>query len=333
MPGRYPVLTAWMVGARADHPFAGMLSRLDADDRGQWATLDDVEAVLEILHAAAPAGLDGKQRQFGAIGRGAGALRSIQAELVLGAYLARHRVGFGFGVPGGVQPDLVLPEVNLGLDITAQQADAVWALRNHLTFAMRDVQPPVQLGLQVTAHPFAIPLTVRNAIVDRVRAALSSGETEVQCVLRPAGPDHASITLRVTIAQPAGLSWPRVTVQRSGALLPPSIGDVEDGLMAAIEEAREHRQARPMPTVLVVDIGHLSGAWLRSAQPWGDRLIGLLHPEDGFAALAMMVSSGWVTDFPFMLAQSPHAAPSAIDSLRRFEQAFGRGQPKARARP
>lgn len=107
VPHRYPVLCRWMDGANPEHPFMGALSRPDAEDLGQWDTLDEVEKVLETLQKAAPQRLEGKRRECRALGTGDDGLRG-KAELVFAAYVAQHRIALNFGAPGTPQPDLVL---------------------------------------------------------------------------------------------------------------------------------------------------------------------------------------------------------------------------------
>lgn len=312
-----------MNGANAEHPFADTLRRPEAEDFGQWTTLDEVERVLVTLQKAAPQRLEGKRRDFRALRLDDG-LRGMKAELVFAAYLALHGVAFDFGASGTPQPDLVLRALDLGVEITTRKSDALWDLREHLARAMADVRPRVRLSLEFSARPFAIRSKVKEAITKEVRAAAAAGETEVYCVIRPAGNGHAAITLKITIMPRPGLGYfPEVHVQHPGPLLTPLMRDVEDELVVAMEDKRKRRQGEAMPTVLVVDLAHVSGAWLRSTHIWGKRLLDLIQPEHGFAALAIIVTSAWTTNFRFILGESAYAPPTVIESLRTFEQALG----------
>lgn len=322
---RYPILSEWMKGAGSKHPYATEFQAAPKYDYGQWAELDYLESLLSGLHRAGAGRLEGKRRDFRKLRDKPGHL-GMRAELVVAGRLADRGIGFDFGATGTPQPDMVLRDLGLGIEVTTRSTNAEWVLKRELAMAMRVHRPKVHFLMEYSAKPFTIRSKVREQIIQEVHRAVTDDESEVHCVVRPAKDGQPAITLKVTI-QPMGKYqigfWPDVRLAESPDLLKPLMIDGEEALVGAMEEKRKRRQAEAMPTVLVVDVAGIEGSWLRTTRSWGDRLVQLIKPNHRFAALAVMVSAGWRTDFRLILGESRYVSASIIPELKELEWRLG----------
>ncbi len=164
---RYPILSEWMKGAGPKHPYATEFQAAPKYDYGQWAELDYLESLLSGLHRAAPGRLEGKRRDFRKLRDKPGHL-GMRAELVVAGRLADRGIGFDFGATDTPQPDMVLRDLGLGIEVTTRSTNAEWVLKRELAMAMRVHRPKVHLLMEYSAKPFTIRSKVREQIIQEV---------------------------------------------------------------------------------------------------------------------------------------------------------------------
>lgn len=315
--GQLPVLADWMRGAKHGHPWG---LPVYSKEYAKYFTEEhlDVERVLSTLANVRPERLEGKRRDFRSL-QSVQELRSIATELSFAARLTRHGVGFDFGAPATPQPDLVLRNSNLGIELTTRRADPIWDLIWHLkqTFGFIRSEPKLQIMLEFNAIPFAIRTSVRDELTAEIRRAAQKGDGTVYCVVRPSLGGQPAITVKATIypiRRPLG--FPRVTyiedVNRYRVLM----ADIEDAIVRAMREKRKIRQARAMPTVLVIDVGRVKGSHLRPTSAWVGRLLGLIRPDDEFVGVGLLYGRGWSTESPLILVRNPHVESGDLEALR-----------------
>lgn len=319
---RFPYLSEWMAGARPGQLWNYDV-RVEPPDTidAAFASYAPLEAVLRDLHRANPARLDGKRREFRSVMK-ASEMRGLQVELAFGAKLARCGVPFDFGAPGTPQPDIVLRDRNLGVELTAKKADALWDLKWHLMRAFKDSRPRVMLNLTFSAVPFAIRTRVRDELVEEIRRAVDEGEREVYAVVRPSKPGEHAITVRVKIGWESWYSWPHMYVEESGRRHELAIVDAERAVLAAMGDKRKKRQGESMPTLLLVDIADVRHVRQRSNATWLKEIGKSLNKEHAFVGLGVLHTTLWRNDTTVAIAENPYADPLARSDLRALGQAL-----------
>lgn len=320
LDARFPHLAEWMKGAKPSQLWSGNY-RADPCDGDAFREYEPLEATLRTLYAAGPARLDSKRREFRAV-QTAGEMRGLQTELAFAAKLARHGVAFDFGAAGTPQPDLVLRDLDLGIELTAKKADALWDLKWHLRMALNDVQPSINLGLTFSAIPYSIRTKVRDGLTEEIRRAAQEGEREIYCVVRPSKPGEPAITVRAAISRGHWFRWPRIYVEEGGERHQLAIADAERAIVAAMEEKRKKRQGQSMPTLLLVDISDVRHARQRSNSTWLKELSKSLRAEHVFVGLGVLYASWWGLDATVAIAENKHADLRALNDLRGLGRAL-----------
>jgi hypothetical protein len=314
---RLPVLSEWMRGANPSHAWGG--PRYSAKHANYWvAQHRGVEDVLAMLPAAEPGRLDGKRRTFRSL-RTVHELRNLASELSFAARLARRDVPFDFGSTSSPQPDLVLRNADLGIEVTSRQADPLWDLIWHLksTFGFTTSELQVRITLEFSAMPFAIRTKVREALTAEIRRAALEDERTVYCVVRPALGGRPAITVKATVSPTRRfLGFPQVTFTDDRHRYRVLMADIEQAIVDAMREKRKVRQARSMPSALVIDVGRIKGA--RPSTAGLDRLLQLPEPRDEFVGLGIIHGPGWATESPLILARNPHVPPECLGDLRQL---------------
>lgn len=317
---RFPLLSEWMTGIRPPHPWAYELN--DEFDKkygyDTFADYEPVESVLKAVYDAAPERLDGKRRDFRSLRAGQD-MRGLETELSFAARLALHGVAFDFGAPSTPQPDLVLRDANLGIEVTHRKADPTWDLMWHLkqAFQSRKSSPQLHIDLEFSAMPFAIRSRVRDGLVDEIRRAVAEGESTVHCVVRPARGGQPAITVKATFC-PAkqAFGFPRIRFVEDVNRYRVLMADIEDAIVQTMREKRKRRQAAAMPTALIVNLNRVKGAHLRPSSAWVDRLLSLIEPEDEFIGVGLLYGRRWDPESPLILVRNPHVDSSQLADLR-----------------
>lgn len=249
-------------------------------------------------------------------------MRGLQVELAFAAKLARHGVAFDFGASGSPQPDIVLHDLDLGIELTAKKADSIWDLKRHLRFALSDLRPRVGVTLTLSAVPYSIRTRVRDELTEEIRRAAREGEREVYCVVRPPGPGEPAITARADIRPGDLFHWPHIKVEESDTVHRLMMADAERSILAAMEEKRKKRQGQSMPTLLLVDLSGVRRTQLRSNAAWIRQLSRSIGAEHIFVGLGILYASWWRSEASVAITENQHADPRALLELRALGRAL-----------
>ncbi|MGW2932636.1 hypothetical protein ACWDA7_12400 [Streptomyces sp. NPDC001156] len=296
MSTSFPFLQAWMDKTRQDHPLRDYVDQAvgsGAPDGIASIFCEAFENIIESLEKAQPQRLDSVRGVF----RKARTLDDVlivRAELVAGAKLARAGVLFDFGRRNGAtEPDLVLREMDLGVEVKARRLDGLRDLHDELEAALAGIHPPVLVHLTPDSQPLIIKADVRARVVEETVQRVHSGNL-VTAVFEVEQPWSARkrLLLRVGILPAVDLpSGSRVVVTNHfwGNEPGPHLMDAEDQVRAVLEDTQKTRQAESMPTILLVDAARTGMAWIRSPQVWAQRLAMLLPDTTPFVGVAVMI--------------------------------------------
>jgi hypothetical protein len=115
------------------------------------------DTIISRLEAAQPLRLAAELKDF-RNARTSDDLRIVRSELVAGGMLAAAGVGFDFGARGGTpQPDLVLRETSLGIEIKNRTLDGLRELERNLDDAVADLGAPVTIYLTCDERRESVP--------------------------------------------------------------------------------------------------------------------------------------------------------------------------------
>jgi len=209
--------------------------------------------------------------------------------------------------------------VNLGIELTTRRADPTWDLVWYLkqTFGFIKSEPKLHIDLEFNAMPFAIRAKVRDELTNEIRRAAEEGENTVYCVVRPAFGGRPATTVKATIYPVRRtLGFPRVRFTEDVNRYRVLMADIEQAIVRAMRERRKVKQARSMPSVLVIDVGRIKGAHLRPTTAWVDRLLALVEPGDDFLGVGLVYGRGWTPEPPLILVRNPHVDSQRLNDLR-----------------
>jgi hypothetical protein len=208
---------------------------------------------------------------------------SEHSELVLAAWLARAGIKFEFGQPGQPQPDLVLPDWGLGIEVGSRTLNDTQQLEDEIRAVIEAGHDAEQVQIIYDTWPLAIRETVRGIIAAAVERGLEVDEEVV-----PAHDDQPAVRVHITRAPSSGLSTVNTSVD--GSLLTSHMYEVEAEIRSkVIKNSGKVRQAESMPTVLVIDVARCGLAWMRPLEMWRQVLEDILDEDDPYVAVAVMV--------------------------------------------
>jgi hypothetical protein len=306
----WPTFRSW-VGDRAEHPLRELL---DAADDGSDLAVPACarwDALLSQVEQAQPKRWEGKRREFRSQNL-FGETLGERSELVVAASLARAGVQFEFGQPGAPQPDLVLPDWGLGIEVGSRVLDGAQQLEDEIRVAAESSQRSELVKIVFDLRPLAIREKVRREIVDRFRRGHEVDEEVV-----PAHDQQSAVRVRITRTPPPGPMKVETSVLR--ALLTPHQQDVVAEIKSkVIKYPRKVGQAKSMPTILTVDVGRCGLAWLSPLSMWEQRLPDLLDEQDPYVGVAVMVVDLGEEDVQMAWAASPYCDPEVADRVHRL---------------
>jgi len=275
-----PVLDGWLAGASAAHP---LHSFVDVPEY-----LDDVERMVAPLHEVGVLRLEGKRRDFRAL-TNQEKWMDMAAELRLASWHVQRGVEVQFGSPGTPNPDLVLPEFELGLEMTRRARGGLADLRRAVRKGCRGWKPSPKPHILVTGQPLSIRSTVLAQITHEVVDALRAGQDVVHVVLRPAARGRPAMTARISLF--GGISvLPQIKYHPDAADLTVTMSDIEQLVRDCLDSPQKRAQGGAMTTVLLIDASRLSDTfWLRSADVWSRRLGTLIATDDTFTGAGLII--------------------------------------------
>lgn len=322
--GDRAVLLSWM-GDKASHPLASLLTEPGAYGV-QW--LEAMETLVTTVERVQPERWAGKRRDFQDLAKVKDPdaaweqFRRQRTELVVTAAVINAGIRCAFGKTGRSNPDLALPDLGLGLEITRRTPKTITHVQQDLRKALQD-HPGVDVHLRFDPYPARLSAEVRERLLTEiVRAAEQLHEDQptmtFRAIDRPRArrdmPELAIPEIRINVAlqleEGGGISW-------SGpgnptALLTPSMDVVYDEVIAVVDDDAKVKQAGSMPCVLVCDVMDLGLAWMSDRASWANGLAVRLPEDYPFVAVA-------VTACDLLSPTSNYAiaiAPSATDHVR-----------------
>ncbi|WLW55247.1 hypothetical protein [Streptomyces sp. YU58] len=295
----FPFLQGWMDRAPQDHPLTDLITEATGNslaDSFASVTVAAFEDIVEALEEARPERLAGVRRDFRNARTFNDDLLIVRAEMVAGAKLARAGIPFDFGRRNGdTEPDLVLRDMNLGIEVKARRLDGLEDLRAELAAALTGITPSVLVELRPDSPPLVIKADVRAKVVEETVQRVRSGNfgAKVTPVDQPWSA-RKRLLLHVGIRQaadPTGGSLIIVTGGFWGSEPGPHLMDAEAQVLAALHDEQKIRQAKSMPTILLVDVARTGSAYIRSPKVWAQRLEMLLPETTLFVGAAVMTPS------------------------------------------
>ncbi|MFF7986951.1 hypothetical protein ACFZDK_49095 [Streptomyces sp. NPDC007901] len=328
MTTSFPFLQDWMDKAPQDHPLADLITEATGNspaDNFAFATVAAFENIIEALEKARPERLAGVRRDFRNARTFNNDLLIVRAEMVAGAKLARAGILFDFGRRNGAtDPDLVLREMNLGIEVKARRLDGLEDLRDELAVALAEVDTKVLVTVCPDSQPLIIKADVRAKVVadtiQRVRSgSLGSAVTEVE---QPWSA-RKRLLLKISIHEADNLPNGSLVTVVNGfwdSEPGPHMLDTEAQVLAALHDEQKIRQAQAMPTILLVDVARTGSAYIRSPRVWAQRLETLLPDTTPFVGVAVMVPSADDPDVGISLGLRSNLSDqdrAAVDELTR----------------
>lgn len=213
--------------------------------------------------------------------------RTHLAELTVASHLAQAGVPFRFNTDQG--PDLLLQcgQETFGIEIGSRHPKSVTALSHTLSRGLRARGLPAAVSIRTKpVPPVSIRASVRDAIIEAfLPAGGRPGVSYLRVEASPARPEDGI---------PA--SWLSIQVSRDRGYTsmsapfnsPHVIAMAQDVAASVLREKRKQRQAKLMPTVLIVD---LSGNDLPDLRCWPEVFDALWELGDAFLAVGGMTVS------------------------------------------
>jgi hypothetical protein len=329
-PGLFPSLDDWMAGTAANHPLREWYDDAAADDAAtspRRMILNALDTIIGRLDAAQPARLSAERKDF-RNARTTDDLRIVRSELLAGGMLARAGIGFDFGVRGGMpQPDLVLRDSVLGIEVKNRTLDGLRELERDLDAAIAELAAPATVYLACDERPLVIKPDVRAAIVSQATAMIQAGQhgTFVTQLDQPwAATPQLDLSVRITERSPVEGSA-HVIFEEGFFALPASLADAEAEVIKVLNDAQKIQQARAMPTILLVDAGMTGMAVFRPPHIWAQRLGQLLPSDTPFVGIAVMMPELTRADAPIALATRPGVEPATLTAVQKLSADLGLG--------
>ncbi len=330
-PGLFPSLGRWMAGTRTTHPLRELFdaaSPTDAATSPRRMILVAFDTIISRLEAAQPLRLAAELKDF-RNARTFDDLRIVRSELVAGGMLAAADVGFDFGSRGGTpQPDLVLRETNLGIEIKNRTLDGLRELERNLDDAIADLVAPVTIHLACDERPLVIKTDVRAAIVQQAAGMIQAGQrgTFVTQLDQPwAATPQLNLSVRVADRSPVPGSA-RVIFEEGFSSLPGPLDDAEAEVVKVLQDEQKIQQALTMPTILLVDAALTGMSVFRPINVWAQRLDVLLPTDTPFVGIAVMIPQLTRPDAPLALVTRAGIDSATLAAVKKLAADLGLGR-------
>jgi hypothetical protein len=325
--GDLPVLRSWLKGTK-DHPlhcfFRSRRTRSVPGVAYAWwrnPILVAIEETLELLETAEPPGIGFKRREFRGLGglgpSGMEQFRRLQAELIVASLLAGAGIPFQFNKAAG--PDLLLGEdsPDFGIEVSSRSPQSLSKLSMTLSEGLRQRGLPSSVSIVTDPiPPVAIRADVRDAIVRKfLPPAGGRGVTSLRAQVAPARPEHGIPASWATISVTGSQGYLRTGAPFNS---PHMVATAQHVAQGVLRERRKVRQARALPTLLIVD---LSASDLPDLRRWEQAFEKVWEPHDAFLAVGSMVVRTISREPTLSFSINPFADGDAVaklaDQLRR----------------
>lgn len=291
-----PTLARWIGGTNHQHPLVAAASSVPDDTQQDPVLARQLDVYEDLLATLEAGGADRwkakRDKDFPAV-TSHGQLLDLRAELLVGRALQDGAVNFRLGNTKIANPDFVLSDHNLGIEVTAKAPLNIAALHERLEDVLRDFPG---MGLQMTFSVY--PTRLASQPVEELAA-------KVATAVRQAQRDRT----KVTVQQVVGDLKNAATVTIEVVLKPNSVGALDEpvswevlaGTLQGPLSSAEHavfeigsspakaKQAQSITggVILAVDLSRYGGAWMRPASVWPGCLAQHFTPTFPFAAIAV----------------------------------------------
>jgi len=312
-----------MTGASELHPLRPLLQVDEPFVAGWLSTLD---RILQQLDAQSPDRIKNKRREFCDLRTEQGFLE-WRAEIVVAVKIGRAGLSFAFGDSSMPNPDLVIDQCNLGVEVTGKTPEGVIHLYDEIEAALRDT-PNSSVHLVFSRYPVRVNREHRDSIVQAVTTAARKAETSregaafSETVDDPKNAGTVVIGIQVLPVPRLGTGH-RVTWETQAGDLSVPLSSVEHAVFAIGGEPAKRRQAESMPTLLAVDVTRLGAGWIRPPHVWAQMLRAGMPADFPFAGLAVITPKLDDEDTEIGLAVSSNATAEARRSVESFAEAMG----------
>ncbi|WP_370137687.1 hypothetical protein [Streptacidiphilus sp. EB103A] len=327
-PSLFPSLASWMGTTPATHPLREQFDAADESDhptsfrRTVLQAFDDIIATLE---KAEPLRLSQPKGDF-LKAKTDDDLLIVRAELVAAAKLASAGVGFDFGArKGSPEPDLILREANLALEVKARRPNGLRDLVSELKAALDEIEVGVTVHLACSEMPLVIKKDAREAIIKETLDRVWAGAwgTRVTQLDQPwAATPRLDLAVRL-FEQSIPLAPGSHVVVENGFELSGHLQDVESVVLAVLDDEQKIKQAEARPTILLIDAARTGNAWMRSGHIWARRLADRLPDSTPFVGVGVMIPTLDKADVPISLALRGNAAPEALEAAKKLAVDLG----------
>lgn len=295
-----------MEGASENHP---LLERMGED----WAT-EELEQLLGRLEAVAPQRLEGKARDFRAL-RDWDRWSDLRSELLLADWITSRGLQVEFGDPRRPNPDIVVPGLGVGIEVTRRARGGTRELRRAIMAGTAGLKPRPRVTVHVSAQVLSIRKGVLEQITHEVASAAQAGQPRISAVLRPAHDDQPAATAQIYLNRGRSVV-PTIALLPAAANLTVTMINIENVADACLRNKQKIAQGAAMPSLLMIDATELAPAvWLRSPQAWSHRLASLITPQDTFAGVGLVAAA---------LGSEPRVAvglgPNSIEGRTRIHE-------------
>jgi hypothetical protein len=327
-PGLFPSLGSWIARTPTTHPLRTLFdpaSAADAPTSPRRMILAAFDTIIGRLEAAQPLRLGAEVKDF-RNARTFDDLRIVRSELVVGGMLAAAGVGFDFGARGGTpQPDLVLRETSLGIEIKNRTLDGLGELERNLDDALASLGAPVTVYLACDERPLVIKTDVRTAIVQQASGMIQVGQrgTFVRQLDQPwAATPQLNLSVRVADRSPVPGSA-RVIFEEGFSSLPGPLDDAEAEVVKVLQDEQKIQQAFAMPTLLLVDAALTGMSMFRPINVWAQRLNVLLPTDTPFVGIAVMMPELIRPDAPLALVTRQGIDSATLAAVKKLAADLG----------
>lgn len=324
----YPNVVAWMAGARRGHPLSLVIESVHK--RGESsaegvAIVAAFEQIIAILENAKPDRLPTERADF----RKAKTWEDLlitRAELVAGAKLAQAGIPFDFGARSkSPQPDLLLKEAGLGVEVKARRLDGLRDLHDELEDALENANADVIVTIACRERPLYFKPADRSDLIADILKRVSNGSygaVPVELDQSWAATPKLRIVVQIVPGKPL-LPGQRVFIE-GGEALTGHLTNVESEIITVLTaDEQKANQAASMPTLLLVDVARTGLSWIRPERVWAQMLAARLPENTPFIGAAVMVPRLDSPTVEIAMAARPNAAATEESLLRTLAGQLG----------
>jgi hypothetical protein len=234
-------------------------------------------------------------------------------------------IEFDFGVHGMSSPDLHPRHLPVLIEVTSKTSVGVSDLLEEVAIALQPFET-ASVHLSFNYLPLRIDEADRRAILDKllpVASAVNSGrpaEIVEHTYSDRRNPGDITVQIQVMPVLSLGVPGSKVTLDTHNDDLIPVMLLLERRISDVLGNTKKRRQAESGNVVLIIDIAHLAGTFLRPLETWQQFLERIVQDSAPFAAIAIAASDLESPSMPIVYATRDTAdaeVRAAIEQLFR----------------